>query len=416
MGRERLIIRNFLSIKEFDWEIKDFNILTGDMGSGKSLCLKLLYFFQRIFNHIFSVPNLTQEDLKLNSIKKRMTDEFNKIFFIKTSNVDLSDTAIEYRYESNGKEFKISAHWGSKENNLDWESGYIEKSIEEWQAQAKDVGNSPESSLELRRRIFESISHDFDDKLPMSVTFIPASRAFLSFDKGENELFFSRLSDLTDFFKKNYIDDFGKEIKDILHIENVTIDSDREDSILLELKDRRNIPLSYASSGQQELFYLLWIVDRVQDFWYHFSSQKSSSIFIEEPSAHLFPQEQKEVIEHIVKSFQKNNAKKVKFFISTHSPYVLDVINNMLYKGNMIRRFPEQADRINERIKIPFIDHENISAIFIESDGTITNMLKESNGSYHLYENKILEISAKINDDTNDLHYLNNILIKEIKN
>jgi predicted ATPase len=45
--RECLKIRNFFSIKEFDWDIKGFNVITGGMGSGKSLSLKLLYFFER---------------------------------------------------------------------------------------------------------------------------------------------------------------------------------------------------------------------------------------------------------------------------------------------------------------------------------------------------------------------------------
>lgn len=66
-----------------------------------------------------------------------------------------------------------------------------------------------------------------------------------------------------------------------------------------------------------------------------------TSIFIEEPSAHLFPDEQKETIQYIVNIFRNLQGiknKKARFFISTHSPYVLNVINNMLKKGYLIEK------------------------------------------------------------------------------
>jgi predicted ATP-binding protein involved in virulence len=419
MEQERLIIKNFLSIKDFDWEIKDFNILTGDMGSGKSLCFKLLYFFQSIFDSVFNIYNLTTKDMELKKIKDRMTKEFYEIFYLKNSNVNLTDASITYSYKIADKRFEISANWGSEENNLDWKCEYIENTIKKWQT--IDVGDTLESSDELRRRIFEDISSYFDYKLPMGVVFIPASRAFMSFDRDAgnasriNEYFFDILSDLTNYYEKKFGNNFSNDIKHILHINGVKIrKSVSKSTIYLDLKDGRTIPLSFASSGQQELFYLLWIVDNIQDLKYSWASNIRGSVIVEEPSAHLFPQEQKETIEYLVKIFQKNSEKKkIKFFISTHSPYVLDVINNMLYKGNMIRRFPDQEQKINEKINMPFINYEDVSAYFIEGNRMATNMLKESDGNHHLYEDKILDISAQINEDTNDLHYLNNILINE---
>lgn len=47
---EKLEITNFLSISHLEWEPKAYNIITGEMGSGKSVCMKLLYFIYEIFN------------------------------------------------------------------------------------------------------------------------------------------------------------------------------------------------------------------------------------------------------------------------------------------------------------------------------------------------------------------------------
>jgi AAA15 family ATPase/GTPase len=59
---ETLDIENFLSIKEFHWDIKQFNIITGDMGSGKSLCIKLLCFFEGIFrSSILLAPGISKQ-------------------------------------------------------------------------------------------------------------------------------------------------------------------------------------------------------------------------------------------------------------------------------------------------------------------------------------------------------------------
>jgi predicted ATPase len=60
---------------------------------------------------------------------------------------------------------------------------------------------------------------------------------------------------------------------------------------------------------------------------------ESLSIYLEEPSAHLFPKEQKLLIEIIVSLFRKQIESGRCFFITTHSPYILNVINNILEKG-----------------------------------------------------------------------------------
>jgi len=77
---EKLIIKNFYTIKEFDWNIKEFNILTGGMGSGKSICVKLLWFLEHIFHTMIFYSTIDKDDLERPIFFGRIADEFYEIF------------------------------------------------------------------------------------------------------------------------------------------------------------------------------------------------------------------------------------------------------------------------------------------------------------------------------------------------
>jgi AAA15 family ATPase/GTPase len=79
---ETLEIHDFFSIKYIKWEIKHFNIITGDMGAGKSICIKLLKFFEDIIPSLLILPydifikNLDASQCFL-FITKKFTDFFD---------------------------------------------------------------------------------------------------------------------------------------------------------------------------------------------------------------------------------------------------------------------------------------------------------------------------------------------------
>jgi hypothetical protein len=81
----------------------------------------------------------------------------------------------------------------------------------------------------------------------------------------------------------------------------------------------------------------------------------------------------------------------------------------MLKKDSIIKRYKEQENLINEKSVIPALDFEDISASFIKADGTVEDMKDES--EHYLNADKIVEISFKINEDTNTLSDLSNDLL-----
>ena len=140
-----------------------------------------------------------------------------------------------------------------------------------------------------------------------------------------------------------------------------------------------------------------------------FTYGKVLSIFIEEPCAHLFPREQKEITEQIADLFRKEKKIETRFFITTHSPYILNVVNNMLRKGNIIENNKNREAEIDKEINFPALFLDEVSASFINDDGKREDMLNQNERM--IFAEKIAEISYMINEDTIRLDELNNKLI-----
>jgi hypothetical protein len=277
--------------------------------------------------------------------------------------------------------------------------------------------NAPDMMEFGQNKICKSISNNFKDTFPIAAMFIPAARAITAITNNE----FPADPLLTRFIRtfKNYAirrmkDDVEHDLVDtMLKIETITIPDNKiieDGDIRITTNDGREISPVELSSGQQELLYFLRLIKYLPDTSFLYG--KSISVHIEEPSAHLFPQEQKDTIEYIAgmySSIKREDPNACRFFITTHSPYILNAINNMLKKGDIITRYKDCEDEVNEKISIPPLYVDDVSASFINADGTVEDM-KDKN-EYYLNADKIAEISYKINEDTITLSELNNEFI-----
>jgi len=406
---ETLDINNFMSIKKFYWEIKPFNIITGDMASGKSLCMKLLYFFENIFiSSMLLSMNFSKKLFENGNFYDQLSNKFMDYFYLKDNTGQ--KFCITYNFKANGSNFNISVTGeNSGEKKFVWKCDYLEEQLIKWSSYFK--AETPDMAQEVRIRIHEEIKHDFIDKLPIETIFIPATRAALTVADIDHfkDLFLREF-----YLDKNYLlSKFGtslsKELTDVLHVKNIKKNPGDENDVLFELTDKRIVPSLFSSSGQQELVYLLLFMEKLPEVKFNYGTMLS--LFFEEPSAHLFPEEQKKLIECIIVFFRRKKELETRFFISTHSPYVLDSLNNILKKGAMIDKYKEQEDIINKEINIPHLMSSEISAWFINNEGTAENML-DGNEKY-LYADKIARISEAINEDTIKLKELNNKLISK---
>jgi hypothetical protein len=108
-----------------------------------------------------------------------------------------------------------------------------------------------------------------------------------------------------------------------------------KDSEYVEATDGRKIPFSTLSSGQQELL-PLWLT--LRSFVGSGDSPRSPSrlIYIEEPEAHLFPSAQGMLLEYLVSLVSRDKLNR-RMLITTHSPYVLAKLNNLITAGQVSR-------------------------------------------------------------------------------
>jgi hypothetical protein len=415
---EILEIQNFLSVKHIKWEFNKFNIITGDMASGKSLCIKLIQFFEDIIPNLLIAPY--ENFLAYLSNYKKFYDflieeKFNSIFIFQASkDKKLPSFNITYTFSYREEIFNVTIT-GTNSKDIVINSPFLEKLLSEWKEsiQKKDSDShgitTPDGFKEKKLSFYNDLLKKFGCYFPVATTFVPASRAALAFSSNHTDHHLKDFKELVDFLLR--FQSINKEIQEIINtILKAKMRIERE-ALFLESDDGRKVHISKASSGQQEIIYVLWMLDKLGNFTYSYG--KHHSVFIEEPSAHLFPLEQKQTIELIVKIFNylKGNGSPIRFFITTHSPYVLNSLNNSLTKGTLLDKYNDQEDEINKKFDIPCLKADEISAYFINNDGTADNMLDMD--EKYMFAHKIADISFEIDKVTAELSQFKNKLHTE---
>ena len=158
--------------------------------------------------------------------------------------------------------------------------------------------------------------------------------------------------------------------------------SNGEEQIVLE--DGKYVKINYSSSGQQEC---VWILNLL---FYHLIQQKRTLFIVEEPESHLFPESQKYISEFIALVVKMGHS----ILLTTHSPYVLGTLNNLLYAGTLAPKYQDDADKIIS--KLFWIEHDKFDSWFVE-DGTIENCMDRE--IQMIQNERIDEISKVINAD-----------------
>ena len=162
--------------------------------------------------------------------------------------------------------------------------------------------------------------------------------------------------------------------------------ADNEERIVLD--NNKYVKINFASSGQQES---VWILNLL---FYYLVHGTPVNFIIEEPESHLFPESQKYITELITLIFNLGHS----VLVTTHSPYVLGTLNNLLYADNIPKKLKDTASSI-----IPsefWINGNQFSAWFVKN-GSIEDCIDQE---IHLIQNeKLDQISKVINRDFDKL-------------
>ena len=147
--------------------------------------------------------------------------------------------------------------------------------------------------------------------------------------------------------------------------------SKENDKIIL--KDKTEVDFLHASSGFQSVIPLWTVLQSV--FSQHINHEH---IVIEEPELNLFPTQQVALICKIISGMNNNNNKKSKIVITTHSPYILSVIDNMILANDIYNKAKGNKTIQNKITNIvkknEFISFKDVASYGFNDDGTVTDI------------------------------------------
>ena len=108
------------------------------------------------------------------------------------------------------------------------------------------------------------------------------------------------------------------------------------------------------------------------------------NIFIEEPELNLFPNAQKNLVEHLVYSCfeppKKDKNKTIHIAFSTHSPYILSSLNCLLLTYEVANKNPNSKEKVETIIPNKFwLDINKFNAFKVENGEVFSIIDKETN-------------------------------------
>ncbi|MCA2812525.1 MAG: AAA family ATPase [Microcystis sp. M090S1] len=355
---ESLTIENFLIIKYAEIEIKKINVIIGEQSTGKSIIAKLVFLFQTfLFYQVkLLVTNLQDQQGLKRHLQKRFEELFPKYAW--------KEQVFKIVYRLDDMNFLIE-RYKDKSGYFKLQFTYSDNFKKFYNTTIRQVSKIAKSNNKVTQDIYSDMNDcvakniaDFfqgNEKIfSTKILFVPASRTlFVKYFTNNIFAFLSNNFDLDPLiinFGSNY--ENAQRLYRIIN-ESESLFQDKKDDKKLydQIKlitekilsgsygrekdqdwlyhaDGRKINLIDASSGQQEALPMLLIL-LVFPF---FATHESNQFFIEEPETHLFPSAQRDMVELFTLLYANKNCR---FFLTTHSPYILTALNNKIMAANV---------------------------------------------------------------------------------
>ncbi len=316
MQIERLLVKNFGPLRDVEIIVKDINIFMGPVSGGKGTAAKLLSIFK-------SGKLNSGGDLNLSI--KRLLANYNIEFII------TADTFIRYEYGDLFYEIKydsVASNHLSLTNTVVLNPIYIPAERIFFPTFSQSIFNFLTNDIALPKWLI-----DFGAK----------------FEKAKTELKRVRVA----FLKADYVFTNGNDF--------------------VKLDSGSIIKLSQASSGMQSIIPLMLVVQHNTNI-----EKKGDDLFIiEEPELNLYPSSQKELAEFIVERLNQSGDKLI---ITTHSPYLLTSIDNLIQAGNVAKNNPKLVSEVEKIVpQSLWIDFDRVSCYYFNDGGAKSTLDLEIN-------------------------------------
>lgn len=410
MNTSRLKIDKFMGIENADIELSDLNIFIGPQASGKSIIAKLVSFFEGIpskhfMTGIYSGNNKRELDVNIKQEFEEIFPKYawsGKAFVISYFNGEFEILLEGVLHGKNNSATQIKIDFPS---DVKSSYSYLRRQIE----QSFSIDDNDDFNFNMKKRdVFEEKVVPFFYKKEMKCFFrqqyfIPASRSY--FANLQSSLFSVLASNLD-------IDPFLKEFGSLYENSKFIYSrrsmskgryKERQDRILkitektvkgrYEKKDgkdwivdaNKKTNLSNSSSGQQEALPMMMVLSTLPFLGFSTSrfmmrkinGDRQKLLVVEEPEAHLFPSAQKDIVDalSILSSMPDNQV-----IATTHSPYVLSAINNLIQAGEVISLNEQKLDKITSMVYPGEPLNINMVRAYSVCDGKVEDIVDREEG------------------------------------
>lgn len=318
MKHKTLHVENFGPVSDATVELRAINMFIGEQSIGKSTLAKLI----TVFTDYVSLCKLIAGGEKIWNVQ------------LKEYNLDIyKDDPYHIAYDMKEDE---------KEFHIEFNSGKIDFFLKVGDDKITDARTITNHIIKLKKiyhaeDVLKKVDNNLESKALLEIftnsLYIPAERIIYSVLTN----LMPALALANSTIPKNllrFMVDLGNAKSEYplfqIHLLDVAFKHEAsEDSIVIG-KDKKDIPLSAASSGIQSLVPLMLVLH------YAITKREYSSFVIEEPECNLFPTKQVELLKEILK-LVKHPTRTLT--ITTHSPYLLSAMNNILFAGMLTAKY-----------------------------------------------------------------------------
>ncbi len=324
MKHKTLHVVNFGPISDAKVELRAFNMFIGEQAIGKSTFAKLITILTDYLS-LFKLV-LGGNDFWMEALKEFGLDIYKDYPY-----------SISYNMEEANQRFHLEIKNGSVSYNYveDGESITEQKEIVYKLISHKKIYHTDEVKKKIIKWIKSGAKHDEILEFFTNSLYIPAERIIYSVVTNMMPALVLSKSTVPPILLRFMVNlNNAKAEYPDFHIKLLNIDfkyEAGEDSIVLT-DNGKSIPLSVASSGIQSLVPLLLVLH------YAIDKRECASYVIEEPECNLFPTKQAELLKEILKTMMHSSRTLT---VTTHSPYLLSAMNNILYAGNIVAKYGE---------------------------------------------------------------------------
>ncbi len=420
-----LIINHLGPIDHVEITCQRFMVFTGAQATGKSTLAKAQFYFRTIKDDILSLiikKSMNYSGMKENNLHKLLIPELREKFLrVFGSSWGMDNSMYMSFYYNQSTYVRISLKKDTEYDNPNYLWIEYSSNIKQYLIRINSVINNSvinnsalsmisEEKNYIKEELNELFSDDYD------TIFIPAGRSLITLLATQLNYIYSTMEDAQkraiDYRTRNYLerilkirpefengligllnDNPNKNLSQMLNLQKAyeLISEILKGSYRynngeerLEINNNHYVKINFTSSGQQEA---VWILNLL---FYHLIQNQKTNFIIEEPESHLFPDAQKLITELIALVYNAGNS----VFLTTHSPYVLGSLNNLLYASQINKNVAKEVSQvINNKF---WIDYKSFGSWFFEKGNIIDGMDDE----LHMINNELIDgISKVINED-----------------